>query len=63
MKVPSIVGATADALLGYAGSEPGSAILRCCSAKTAAGVTFASACWTLFFQPETIVALPLMTAL
>lgn len=50
------------AIRTYALAEPGSAILRCCSASTAAGVTFATACWILFFQPETIEALPLMTA-
>src|SRR3954469_13649418 len=41
---------------------PGSAILRCCSARTDAGVTFAIVVWTLFFQPATTSPSPFIMA-
>ena len=37
---------------------PGSAIRRCCSASTSAGVTLASTACSLFFQPATTALSP-----
>ena len=42
---------------------PGSACLRCICASTLAGVTFAAAAWSLFFQPETTSPSPSLIAL
>ncbi len=42
--------------------DPGSAILRCCSASTPAGVTLAIADCSLFFQPLTTSPSPFCIA-
>lgn len=41
---------------------PGSAIFRCCFARTAAGVTFATADWILFLMPVTTSPSPRIMA-
>lgn len=43
-------------------ADPGSAILRCCSAKVPAGVTCAAATCSLFFQPLTTCSSPAIIA-
>ena len=43
-------------------ADPGSAVLRCCSASTLSGITFVIAALTLFFQPATTWSSPFFIA-
>jgi hypothetical protein len=47
----------------YFSAVPGSAILRCCFARTSFGTTFATADWILFFMPVTTSLSPFSIAL